>query len=80
MARRSNKSKAMIEMSPYVGPDTISDMNITIRKKVLDGKEIISYTLNCYGLDSIPKEYSSLDPFLNDCLIPNIKSISKKIG
>ena len=79
MARNSSKSKALLKMEPYEKKNKSASIQVNIGKRMVDGKEQTFYSVANYG-EGLPKEYTEIDNFINDCLVPNVKSFSKKIG
>ena len=74
----SNKEKAMEKMDTYEMESMSVTYCLNVKKKYLDGKEVVTYTLQ-KGMD-MPKEYSKLDEFLSDCLKPTLEEVTKGLS
>ena len=83
---RSSKARALSMMAvpaPSVSEVENNNVNlhITVKKKILDGKTTVTYTL-CDGYDSadLPIEYTDLSSFTEKCLEPALEKARKALS
>jgi hypothetical protein len=76
---KSSKSRAFEALaSPIVDKRTSTTINVSIQRKLVDGKEQIVASANIYDFGTNPIEYTDIDKFCTD-LAETIKASVKEL-
>ncbi len=82
-AKAASKMKANFGFTSEERKAESVSINVTIKKKLLDGKELVTYTASHYNYETgknEEKEYTDLESFLKDCLAVKLPEAAKAVS